>query len=68
MMELIEENKNGKKTRFIFNNSILVLAIIYYLNNIYSIYRFLFLISVPISTYISNKIIITNEKFNISIN
>lgn len=59
MITLIEETKIGKNTRFIFNNSILVLAIFYYLNNIYSIYRFLFLISVPISTYISNKLITT---------
>lgn len=59
MVKLIEETKIGKNTRFIFNSSVLVFAIFYYLNNIYSIYRLLFLISVPISTYISNKIIIT---------
>lgn len=60
-MILVEETQIGKKTRFIFNNSILGISIIYYLFNIFSIPRLCLIIVILINIYISNKIIKTKQ-------
>lgn len=63
-MILAEETQTGKNIRFIFNNSIIVLSIIYYLFNIYSIPRLCLIIAALINIYISNKIIKTKQWWN----